>query len=187
VSAHLGALAAALVDDQLDGVERDRALRHVASCDACRAEVEAQRRMKLRLDRMSDPFLPNTLLDRLQSLAPPSGQPYQRSDLPMAGSQPLGNPHLLTAGLAPAVALAPPARVGSASPARRRARRTIVGAASLLLLGGGVAYAAGGPAPGGGAPVQPAVDVYAVQHGTTSGAIPLHDPAVSAVTVGFRR
>jgi len=186
VSAHLGALAAALVDDQLDGVERDRALRHVASCDACRAEVEAQRRMKLRLDRMSDPFLPNTLLDRLQSLAPSGGQPGECDDLPIPVPQPLGNPNVFAAGIAPAAALARPARVGSVSPARRRVGRTVVGAASLLLLGGGVAYAAGGPT-AGVAPVQPAVDVYAVQHGTTSGTIPLHDPAVSAVTVGFRR
>ncbi len=69
---------------------------------------------------------------------------------------------------------------------RQRVRRVLIGATSVVLLGGGAAYAAGGQgaAP---APVQPAVDLYTVQHGTTGGTMPLHDTGVTAVTVGLGR
>jgi hypothetical protein len=63
----------------------------------------------------------------------------------------------------------------------------LLGATSLVLLGGGAAYAAGGTPDSSGTPVRPAVDVFTVQHGTTSGAMPLNDPAVTAVTVNFVR
>jgi anti-sigma factor RsiW len=45
----LGDLVAALVDGELDHAGRERAQRHLAHCATCRAEVEAQRRLKSRM------------------------------------------------------------------------------------------------------------------------------------------
>jgi anti-sigma factor RsiW len=180
---HLGPVAAALVDEQLDRPERDRALRHLAACDRCRREVGEQRAMKARLDRMSEPQLPDALLDKLQAMRPVPMPPVQQ--------MPPVPPATTRASRSPALPVrveprqVPLGGLGGTT-MRRRARRVLVGATSLVLIGGGAAYAAGGADPSG-APVRPAVDVYTVQHGTTSGTVPLNDPAVSAVTVGFGR
>ena len=48
---HLGRWLSALVDGELDGVERDRVLNHVAGCDACRQEANAMRALKRHLSR----------------------------------------------------------------------------------------------------------------------------------------
>ena len=214
MNGHLGPLAAALVDEQLTGGEREKALRHVAACATCRSEVAQQRAMKLRLDGMDEPALPSALLDRLQAMrlpapgqppsdpvdAPTQGPPrpapvglgpVSPGPLSMPGATP-GRP--LSAGsrvlpfgspvaLAAVPAVAGPSRVVT----RSRVRRVLLGATSLVLLGGGAAYAAGGSSDQSGTPVRPTVDVYTVQHGTTSGTVPLHDPAVTAVTVGLGR
>jgi hypothetical protein len=193
MSGHLGPLAAALVDEQLAGGERERALRHVAQCASCRFEVEQQRAVKARLDELSEPALPGSLFDKLSSMRlppteaalppgptalPPRPTVLPRPALPLASGRGLGG--------RPAAAAALPL-AGLARPPRSRLRRVLVGATSLVLLGGGAAYAAGGPSGDSGTPVRPAVDVYTVQHGTTSGTVPLNDPAVSAVTVGYGR
>lgn len=186
MSGHLGPLAAALVDDQLVGGERERALRHVASCSSCRFEVDQQRAVKARLDALNEPALPGSLFDKLQSMRMPpvSGEPAaQARPAPLAPrpSLPLASGSGVNGGTAAAAlplgALSPPRST------RRRVRRVLVGATSLVLLGGGAAYAAGGSSDNSGTPVRPAVDVYTVQYGNTSGTVPLNDPAVSAVTV----
>lgn len=58
---HLGDLSAALVDDDLIGEERDRALAHVAGCETCRAEVHEQRQVKIML-RSVPPVEPDLAL-----------------------------------------------------------------------------------------------------------------------------
>jgi hypothetical protein len=65
---HLGELAAALVDGALDHNARDRALAHVMRCDGCRAEVDAQRRLKAMLTGFGTPSVPDTLTERLLTL-----------------------------------------------------------------------------------------------------------------------
>jgi hypothetical protein len=65
---HLGGLVAAVVDGALDHAARERALGHLARCDECRAEVEAQRRLKARLARLAGPDVPAGLADRLRHL-----------------------------------------------------------------------------------------------------------------------
>ncbi|MFN2626898.1 MAG: anti-sigma factor, partial [Mycobacteriales bacterium] len=67
---HLGDLAAALVDGELDDAARDRALSHIAGCAPCRAEVDAQRRLKALLANQADAAVPAALVARLKSLAP---------------------------------------------------------------------------------------------------------------------
>lgn len=65
MTAHLGDLAAALVDGELDHDARDRALAHITSCGDCRAEVDAQRRLKALLANQADPVVPAALAARL--------------------------------------------------------------------------------------------------------------------------
>lgn len=54
---HLDDLVAALVDNELGHDERDRALSHIMGCAPCRAEVDAQRRLKALLANQADPAL----------------------------------------------------------------------------------------------------------------------------------
>ena len=48
---HLGERVAALADGELAHPARERALAHLAPCDACRAEVDGQRRLKASGDK----------------------------------------------------------------------------------------------------------------------------------------
>jgi anti-sigma factor RsiW len=75
---HLGGLVAAVVDGALDHEARERALGHLARCDDCRAEVEAQRRLKARLAQLGTPEVPAGLAERL--LALPAGAAALRGD-----------------------------------------------------------------------------------------------------------
>jgi hypothetical protein len=147
--------------------------------------------VKARLDTMGEPALPGSLLDRLNAMQLPS-PPSSTSHVPPAGQLPLAAAPFPSRGPGP-VGTPPLASLGGGgmaaaleSTSRRRARLLVVGAASLVLVGGGAAYAAGGTEQSI-EPVRPAVDVYTVQHGTTSGSLPLNDPAVTAVTAGFGR
>jgi anti-sigma factor RsiW len=197
VNGHLGPLAAALVDEQLEQAERDRALRHIAGCDRCRADVDQQRKIKSRLAAMSETQLPSALLDRLHALRPTALPPVggqQAGPVPAAheptAHEPAAVPFPAALALPDRAAVLPRGLVPAhslASPMRRRTRRVLVGAASLVLAGTGAAYAAGGTDGSTGAPVRPAVDVYTLQHGTAGDTVPMNDPAVSAVTVGYGR
>jgi anti-sigma factor RsiW len=142
---HLGDRVAALVDGELDHESRDRALAHIATCDSCRAEVDAERRLKARIRALSEPELTADLNLRLLSLP--------RSPLGEAlppGSMYL-NPHLR----------------------RDRARFLVAAAACILALTLSTAFAVGGaPAE---TPVRPAVDQYAVEHTVVVSDVPLSD------------
>ena len=70
----LGAVAAALVDGELDHAGRERAQRHLAHCPACRAEVEAQRSLKAQLSGTPGwPVPSDALTSRLMGLSTPVG------------------------------------------------------------------------------------------------------------------
>jgi hypothetical protein len=73
----LGETAAALVDGALDHDARDRALAHLARCATCRAEVDAQRRLKARLSTLGGPSCPTGLANRLAAI--PEFTPTPRS------------------------------------------------------------------------------------------------------------
>src|SRR5512135_3405643 len=79
---HLGDLAAAFVDRQLDARTRARVLRHLDDCPRCAAEVAAQREVKLWLGRLQQPVVPDVLtarlLDRSPALPAPAGPPPAR-------------------------------------------------------------------------------------------------------------
>jgi hypothetical protein len=124
-SGHVGDLAAAFVDEQLDLQRRDLVLVHIAGCLLCRDEVDHQRRLKTRLRALGGPCLPPDLMSRLSAF----------------GGLPGGGSGGLPAAPVPAVGL----RAAHRPTARRdaqRALRLLAGAASLVLVGAGTAVAA---------------------------------------------
>lgn len=168
---HLGADLAALVDGELDHASRERVLRHLTSCEACRAEVEAQRRFKARLLGLGESAPPpaSDLAARLRAVAASS------SDVPVASRGPLRPP------------AAPRVRRGSRGPRGRghRLPRTAVGGA-VLVLGLGAVLVLGAPhrAPTR-TPVDPTSDAFLLDYATTSGELPLPEPAgVSSAGLG---
>lgn len=71
---HLGDRLAALVDGELEHDARDRVLAHLATCPRCKAEADAQRRLKSVFAQSAPPPLSDGLLARLQGLpAGPGG------------------------------------------------------------------------------------------------------------------
>ncbi|MFJ9337964.1 zf-HC2 domain-containing protein [Streptomyces sp. NPDC101733] len=74
---HLGDRLAALVDGELKHDARERVLAHLATCAKCKAEADAQRRLKALFVESAPPPLSAGLLARLQGLpgAGPEGPP----------------------------------------------------------------------------------------------------------------
>ncbi|MGX1881082.1 anti-sigma factor family protein [Streptomyces sp. NPDC055287] len=70
---HLGDRLAALVDGELSHDVRERVLSHLATCAKCRAEADAQRRLKSVFSTTAPPPPSEGLLARLQGL--PGGGP----------------------------------------------------------------------------------------------------------------
>ncbi|MFB7465514.1 zf-HC2 domain-containing protein [Streptomyces sp. NPDC056224] len=65
---HLGDRLAALVDGELTHDVRERVLAHLATCAKCKAEADAQRRLKTMFVESAPPPLSAGLLARLQGL-----------------------------------------------------------------------------------------------------------------------
>lgn len=108
----LGERLTALVDGELGHEERERALRHLAGCAACRAEADALRRLKARLRGLATP--PDTSAPGLPDLSAPD-----LPDLSGAGLPDLSAPGL--PGLSPPPGfpgLSAPGTIGSGSGAR---------------------------------------------------------------------
>lgn len=197
---HLGGLVAAVVDGVLDHQARDRALGHLARCDECRAEVDAQRRLKARLGQLGAPELSAGLAAHLLGI--PEAAAVSRAG---ASNDPLvpGLPpvQLAASFRAPASRPAPSRRAGdrpagerpagdgpAGRPSRARRgqtarRRRVVGAAA----GGFAAFAlslatvvalGSSDAPGA---VAPAVDAYTVEHNRSAVSVPGADPLVEMV------
>ncbi|MFI9047503.1 zf-HC2 domain-containing protein [Streptomyces sp. NPDC053427] len=70
---HLGDRLAALVDGELGHDARERVLAHLATCGKCKAEADAQRRLKNVFAQSAPPGPSEGLLARLQGL--PGGDP----------------------------------------------------------------------------------------------------------------
>jgi anti-sigma factor RsiW len=191
--AHIGDLAAALVDDQLDQGTRNLVLLHLGCCPGCRADVEEQRQLKARLHALGTPGLPSGLMARLGALsdpAPPREDPLH--DLLVAEPEPLGSEALAT--VLPIASPLQAARRSSMMRNPARGRRMLVGAASLLLVGAGTAVAVGGD--GQAAPAGPSTSTFSTSFSTPLTGAPgspktpgmrLTDPAFGAVTASFNR
>lgn len=65
---HLGDRLAALVDGELGHETRERVLAHLATCNRCKAEADAQRRLKSAFAEAAPPPLSESFLARLQGL-----------------------------------------------------------------------------------------------------------------------
>jgi anti-sigma factor RsiW len=174
---HLGELAAAVTDGTLGHHARDRALAHLASCPACRAEVEAQRRLKNMLGGMGMPEAPSSLADRLRAI--PDANPGDDND-PGYGTH---------AGFSlPDVRMQATFRTAPVRD-RRQDRRHTFGAARRTAIfgatGGFAAFAvsmgvvAAVGAPEQGDVVRPPVMAYTVEHSRSANLLPGGDPAVN--------
>ncbi|MFF9816125.1 zf-HC2 domain-containing protein [Streptomyces sp. NPDC014006] len=77
---HLGDRLSALVDGELGHETRERVLAHVATCPKCKAEVDAQRRLKNVFAEVAPPPPSESFLARLQGLpgggGPDGGSPF---------------------------------------------------------------------------------------------------------------
>ncbi|MCC3769075.1 anti-sigma factor, partial [Streptomyces sp. UNOC14_S4] len=83
---HLGDRLAALVDGELGHDSRERVLAHLATCWKCKAEADAQRRLKSVFAEAAVPPVSDALLARLQNLPgamppPGGGGPFGREEV----------------------------------------------------------------------------------------------------------
>ncbi|MET9802216.1 zf-HC2 domain-containing protein [Streptomyces sp. NPDC006368] len=85
---HLGDRLAALVDGELGHDARERVLAHLATCARCKAEADAQRRVKSVFAQAAPPPPSEGLLARLQGL--PGGAPGARGDDDQDPGRPFG-------------------------------------------------------------------------------------------------
>ncbi len=171
---HLGERVSALADEELDHQGRHRALGHVACCDLCRAELDAERAVRQLLRGLGDPQPAPDLLARLIAVGAP--QPAAPDAPP---PQPRSPGRSATGG--------PPSRRDAAGPARRRRSRRlafrrarvaatgVLGVAAVVL--GAVAALGGEPA---GHTVPPSVPTASFTGATLTGS-----GGVSAVTASF--
>ncbi|MFJ6568337.1 anti-sigma factor family protein [Streptomyces sp. NPDC091292] len=84
VEQHLGDRLAALVDGELGHDSRERVLAHLATCAKCKAEADAQRRLKNVFAEAAPPPPSASFLARLQGL-PGGGDSGEDGGLPSAG------------------------------------------------------------------------------------------------------
>ncbi|ANB08398.1 hypothetical protein SAM40697_4440 [Streptomyces ambofaciens] len=80
---HLGDRLSALVDGELGHDTRERVLAHVATCPKCKAEVDAQRRLKNVFAEAAPPAPSESFLARLQGL--PGGGDTDGGGSPLSG------------------------------------------------------------------------------------------------------
>lgn len=85
---HLGDRLAALVDGELSHDVRERVLSHLATCAKCKAEADAQRRLKSVFSTTAPPPPSEGLLARLQGL--PGGSPGGPGGEGSDGPRPFG-------------------------------------------------------------------------------------------------
>jgi anti-sigma factor RsiW len=171
MSGHLDDLAAALADGELDHDQRDRALAHLAGCDPCRAEVDAQRRLKALIANQPDPEVSPDLTMRLTALVRTAAGPNRPDVVRVSvtvSQRPLG---------------------ARPQPVAKRSRSLRRRAATVSALG--VALVAGVAAVGGGAEgprVRPPVANFVDEHNATTTRLgPLNDPGGNVVLTSFGR
>ncbi|WP_340558243.1 zf-HC2 domain-containing protein [Streptomyces sp. GSL17-111] len=82
---HLGDRLAALVDGELSHDARERVLAHLATCQGCKAEADAQRRVKSVFADTAPPPPSEGLLVRLQGLPVSAQDPHDPQDAAPGG------------------------------------------------------------------------------------------------------
>ncbi len=169
----LGDLVAALVDGELDHAGRERAQRHVAHCATCRAELEAQRRLKARMSALASeaPAAVDALTARLLRVAVEPRAP-----------------------IAAAARRRAPRRAGrtSSGPSSTRRpalRRRALSGTAFVALGLTAAFALGGPGPERPTtPLDPGTDAFVTEFvSTPSDAVPTVPASLTNGSVGSGR
>ncbi|HBF80718.1 MAG TPA: zf-HC2 domain containing protein [Streptomyces sp.] len=87
---HLGDRLAALVDGELKHDARERVLAHLATCSRCKAEADAQRRLKSAFATATPPPPSEGFLARLQGLPGGPGGDGDGPDEPFGRGRPFG-------------------------------------------------------------------------------------------------
>jgi len=162
----------AAVDGGLDHETREKVLGHLVGCDSCRAEVEAQRRLKAQLLDLGGPDPSEALMQRLLGVPAFSIEPREEV-------RPVLTPAV---SLSPQRSAFPAARRGRTRPATRR-RTTVLGAAgsaAALATLLGTAFVVGDPARSEQQPplLQPPVSSFSADYANTMNSYPFGDPAV---------
>lgn len=163
---HLGRWLSAQVDGELDGIERDRVLNHLAGCDACRREANALRALKRRMTALGDSAADTTIAGRVIERA--KSEPDLVADLPRGPQR--------------SRRLAPELRARSSRPRQARPGWRIAtgGAGSGLVAVVVLAFMLGGGQGAHPTPkVSPAVGRYWKQHILDTG----QKPATGAVLI----
>ena len=152
---HLGHRLSALIDGELDGMERDRVLVHLAGCDSCREDAVALRTLKRRMNALGEAAADAGLTRRLMGLAQPG-------DSALHGGQARWS-HLAAAG----------SFTSHGGRELRPSWYVAFGATAVVLVGvGTAAFLAGGSREQPEPRVTPAVDTYVLQHDLMTGVVP---------------
>lgn len=167
---HLGRWLSALVDGELDGVERDRVLNHVAGCDACIQEANAMRALKRRLTALGETSAEQAIASRLIELAGDEDSPA--GSVRKSARRPTAEPRPVTVRVARQIRPGWKVATGSAGSA------LIAIAFVAFLLGNG---SSGPPAP----KITPSVDSYLLQHSYDAGQEPAGAVGGSGGTGGY--
>ena len=152
---HLGHRLSALIDGELDGMERDRVLVHLAGCDSCREDAVALRTLKRRMNALGEAAADAGFTRRLMGLAQPGdaarqGGQARWSQMAAAGSFTSHGGREL-----------------------RPSWYVAFGATAVVLVGvGTAAFLAGGSREHPEPRVTPAVDTYVLQHDLMTGVVP---------------
>src|SRR5215469_15593516 len=165
---HLGRWLSAQVDGELEGIERDRVLNHLAGCESCRREANALRALKRRMTALGDSAADGAIARRLIERARSEPDQWPRGQWPRGqwprGQWPRGQwygqswPRQVKPGWRTATSSAGTALIA-------------IGVLAFLLGGGHAAH----PMP----KVSPAVDSYWMQHSYDTG----QEPATGAVLI----
>jgi sigma-E factor negative regulatory protein RseB len=152
---HLHHKISALVDGELHGSERQRALSHIGRCADCRHELEATMALKRRMAGLSYVEPSPDLFASLDE-ATVGGRRRVCGTLPQRGA--------VRARLAPVL------------------RRIVVGAGSVSVAVLSLAYVVGAPPDLSAEQVTPPVDEYTADFASDTGLSPLSDPAAAVLS-----
>lgn len=158
---HLGRWLSALVDGELDAVERDRVLNHLAGCQPCLREANAMRALKRRLTALGETSADSAITGRLIELA--------RSDTDFLGDAADLSPWPASPVRSPALR----SRQIRESLRMQSWRMATTAAGTTLVAIAAVAFLLGSTQPEPPAPrITPSVDTYWLQYSYDSGTKP---------------
>ena len=180
---HLGDRLSALVDGELGGAERDRALAHLAACEQCRTEAAELRVLKQKLRGLMDGAPAEAAMtSRLIAMTGPGGpMPPRRRLLRVVP----GPGRIRRSAPGPVASRPGSGRPVKPWPGPRRRRYLVLGTVSLVVGLGTAAFTAGGGGDAAPGPrITPSVEMYSVEHAITTGEVPFPAPTAESSSAG---